>query len=447
MASYVKPITEENFPKAEKYARGALTRAKKKTLLRKIAHPLGTVLFTFFSFILVYGAFYTSGKTAEDIEFFAKFGFLTKVWEAFSGLFVKPDMKPLVAWLVLVAAVYIVPLLCTALISIILSIIGAFKKKETFEGDTKEKAIKLHSLAKELVLEQKNEPEGGLYNLFRWIFVILSTALIVYGIIFFKEAISTSLIIGMAICVVIVFFLYGLLIKLFSFLNCLFFIKTANKDIAYDTEEFWVANDPEEQKRRKEEKERKEKEEAEKKKRAAEKAKAEAKKREAKAEYKAETKANQQKPIDKYDSFTWTYGYVRDNEQQCSNIAISTLNVSKELLAEGDYSGAAAGFDKVVRALELLQFIDADYYQMPLFANSYALSMIFAFGLNNRTKAIEYAEKAIEYAEKQSSKNSTAARDLVVMKDFCSELKTAPSLSAVKNTFDIDFPSIVLEMN
>lgn len=148
---------------------------------------------------------------------------------------------------------------------------------------------------------------------------------------------------------------------------------------------------------------------------------------------------------EKYDSFTWTSEYVRNNEEKCSDLALSILKVSKELLEEGDYSGAAAGFDKVVRALELLKNIDSEYYLPPLFANCYALSQIFAFGLNNKDSACKYAKKACEYAEKCNS--DTARRDLAVMRDLYNALDSSGSISSILDEFDIDFPYDILRMN
>lgn len=159
----------------------------------------------------------------------------------------------------------------------------------------------------------------------------------------------------------------------------------------------------------------------------------------------SQTSISSTKPINEYDSFTWTSEYVRNNEEKCSDLALSILKVSKELLEEGDYSGAAAGFDKVVRALELLKNIDSEYYLPPLFANCYALSQIFAFGLNNKDSACKYAKKACEYAEKCNS--DTARRDLAVMRDLYNALDSSGSISSILDEFDIDFPYDILRMN
>ena len=170
------------------------------------------------------------------------------------------------------------------------------------------------------------------------------------------------------------------------------------------------------------------------------------KRNEAKIQYKqSQTSASPTKPINEYDSFTWTNEYVHNNEEKCSSVALSTLKVSKELLEEGDYSGAAAGFDKVVRALELLKNIDSEYYLPPLFANCYALSQIFAFGLNNKASACKYAKKACEYAERCNS--DTSRTDLAVMRDLCNALDSSNSISSILDEFDINFPYDILRMN
>lgn len=174
--------------------------------------------------------------------------------------------------------------------------------------------------------------------------------------------------------------------------------------------------------------------------------KEEEKRNEEKKQYEgSKTSVPQTKPINEYDSFTWTNEYVCNNEEKCSDVALSILKVSKELLEEGDYSGAAAGFDKVVRALELLKNIDSEHYLPPLFANCYALSQIFAFGLNNKVSACKYAKKACEYAEKCNS--DTARRDLAVMRDLYNALNSSNSISSILDEFDVDFPYDILRMN
>ena len=124
---------------------------------------------------------------------------------------------------------------------------------------------------------------------------------------------------------------------------------------------------------------------------------------------------------------------------------LSILKVSKELLSEGDDSGAAAGFDKIVHGLELLLEIDKDYYIAPLFANCFALSKIFAFGLNNKASACKYAEKACDYA--MQCNTDVAKRDLVVMRDLRDAFRSSQPLSSISEEFGHEYPYDILSSN
>lgn len=142
--------------------------------------------------------------------------------------------------------------------------------------------------------------------------------------------------------------------------------------------------------------------------------------------------------INECDSFTWTYDYVKNNEARCSDISLTLLDVSKELLEEGNVSDAALGFDKIVHGLELLQNFDKATYLPPLYANCYALARIFAFGLNNKDSARKNAEKACDYALKCNT--SAARNDISKLRSFRDALQSSRSLSSIAEEFELDFP-------
>ncbi len=431
MSKLLNKITTDSFDEAVSFIATTWASVKRKELIHKIVRPIGCALFTFLSFILVFGATYKY-SSPEDMPVFATMAHLRKFWEWFSNLFTTPDMVWYVYWLILIASVFVIPLAVSAVIAIIVSVCHKPDYIPSIEGTTAEKAKKLHKWAVEISDKSFNYYyEGtGIKRFFKWIFVLAIAAFLGYAFVILnmqQTMLNVQTLIGFVIVMVVLYFVFGWILSGFYALNKLFYKKPLTAYLKEMTEDYWLSVDTEESNRRLQE-------------------------RKPKKEYKPETNTSQTtKPIDKYDSFTWTYGYVRDNETQCSDVALSILKVSKELLEEGDYSGAAAGFDKVVRALELLQFIDEAYYQPPLFANCYALSRIFAFGLNNRDKACEYAQKACEYAAKCAAygrpDSDRASRDLNTMQYFLDELKSSRSFSGIVDEYGDEFPYDIINMN
>lgn len=155
--------------------------------------------------------------------------------------------------------------------------------------------------------------------------------------------------------------------------------------------------------------------------------------------------------IDKYDSFSWTYGYVRDNEDTCSSISLSCLNVAKELLGEGDIQGAARGFEHVIRGLELLQNFDEGHYQPPLYANAYALAKIAAFGLRDMSMAKKYAQLSCKYASQCAnagrSNSAMAGRDLSIIRRFSNALERGDSIYELIEDFGDEYPNDIVYGN
>lgn len=427
MKSFPQKITSDNFNEAANLILSATASIEKNEKTKKIVRPVGSILFVFFSLIFIYGAIYQN-ISAEEAIVFEKLMPITNIWAFFAGVLTRPDMAWFIFAGVLVVAAFAIPLLVSALIKLLVSLTHKSNINPFSEGDTAKNAKKLHLLATDLYKKSSDYKTRSSNTLYIVIFELLIIAFFVYAFIILGITVPFW---GFAIAIVILYLLYGLIFKAFSALNKLFYKKEHIPNITAVTEAYWLSVDTEEANRRK----------AEAKRMAEQSAKKEKEKRQRETASKA---AVPEKAIDKYDSFTWTNGYVRNNESQCSDIALTLLKVSKDLLAEGDYSGAAAGFDKVVHALELLKNIDSEYYLPPLFANCYALSKIFAFGLNNKNSACKYAKKACEYASQCNS--DAAKRDLRVMSDFYDALESASSLSSLTDEFDIDFPYDILNM-
>jgi hypothetical protein len=435
MKNFPQKITSENFGEAAKSILSASASIKNNEKAKKIIRPIGSILFVFFSFLFIYGAIYKS-SSAEEMVVFEKLAPITKIWNFFAGILTKPDMKWYIFAGILVVAAFVIPLLVSAIIKLVVSLTHKADSNQFSDGGTAANAKKLHLLATDLYKNSSNYEDSSVKTPYKVIFVLLIAALLVYAFIVLKM-IATVALFGFAIALLLLYWVYGFIFSAFFALNKLFYKKPYISNITKATEEYWLSVDVEEVNRRKAEEKRKE----EQKKKQEEKRK----QKEAKQQYKTSQQTTEPtRAIDKYDSFTWTNEYVRNNENECSDIALSILKVSKELLEEGDYSGAAAGFDKVVYALELLKNIDSEYYLPPLFANCYALCKIFAFGLNNKDSACKYAKKACEYASKCNS--ATARKDLAVMTDFYNALMSANSISSLLDEFDIDFPYDILRM-
>ncbi|MGN0447097.1 MAG: hypothetical protein ACI4GC_00975 [Acutalibacteraceae bacterium] len=420
MKNFPKKITSENFNNAEKMISSATASVEKKGKTKKISRPISNLLFVFFSLIFIYGVAYKA-TPAEEAIVFEKLTPITKIWIFFDNILIKPDMNWYVLGGVLVAVTFVVPLLVTAIIKVLVSVTHISKKHQFSENDTIKNAKKLHSLAtnlKEKSYRYSNKASNIPYVL---IFTLLVIAFFVHAYLALKID-TSSILLGFIVAAVVLFLVYSLIFKIFSAINGLFY-KIKRVDVTSITYSYWLSVDPEEAERR----------EAE--------ARRNAENRRYESTYKT---AGSNKAIDEIDSFTWTGTYVRNNERKCSDTALNILKVSKDLLGERDYKGAAEGFKRVIRALELLKDVDREHYLPPLYANCYALSMIYAFGLNDREFACKCAEKACEYA---SRCNSTKARnDLRTMNDFYNALRSSSSLSSIANRFEINFPRTVINM-
>lgn len=427
------PITKNNFDQAQTFISNQLALTKAKKQIRKIVRPLGSLLFTLLSLLLVYGAIYRA-CSPEDMAVMEKLGFLTKAWAIFEGIFTTSEMAWFVYWPILIVAAFAVPLLISAVITVVVLAIFKGSAKNTVEGTDAEKAKKLYDDARAISKDSSNYDSGATKTVFKVIFTLSLVAFLVYAFFTLKMDFSMGLLIGFAISAVVVYFVYGWILSAFYALNGLFYKIRYIPALTSATEEYWLRVDVAEANRRKAEAERK-----------AEKERKKEAKNKAKQQYAASTQSSAPtKAIDQNDSLTWTNAYVRENENRCSEVTLSILNASKELLRDGDYNAAALGFEKVVYALELLKSIDSSYYLPPLFANCYALCQIFAFGLNNKSKACEYAKKACEYASQCNS--PTAKSDLRIMRDFYETMQSASSISSLTDEFDINFPYDILRM-
>lgn len=145
------------------------------------------------------------------------------------------------------------------------------------------------------------------------------------------------------------------------------------------------------------------------------------------------------------DSFTWTVEYVRANEEKCGDTAMSYVEVAKEFLRDRDYSGAANSLDHAAYALNLLSKVPGGARYMPyVYANQYAASRVYAFGLGDRSAAKFRLEQAVtnagEFALKQLPGYETAIRDFKVMNGVLEEFNNGTSMSTLREYYGTEFP-------
>lgn len=145
------------------------------------------------------------------------------------------------------------------------------------------------------------------------------------------------------------------------------------------------------------------------------------------------------------DSFTWTESYVRSNEEKCGDTAMNYVEIARDFLRERDYAGAAASLDRAAYALELLSRVPGGAHYIPyLYANQYAASRVYAFGLRDRSAAKFRLEQAVtnagEFALKQLDGYERAIRDFKVMNGVLEEFNNGTSLSTLTEYYGSEFP-------
>ena len=252
MNEFPKSITTENFDQALSFISENSAKVKKKKLIKSIVKPVGSLLFTFLSVLLIYGALYKY-SSPEEIIVFEKFGFLTNIWNGLSNLVTNSEMVWYVYWLVLIATIFVIPLLVSAIISIIVSL--CFKTSELQISDTTdiEKAKKLNDMAIKLRKESNNYDSDSLKTICKWIFILVISAFLVYAFMTIKMTFAVSMLLGFVVAAVILYFVYGLIFNCFYAINKLFYKKTYIYKITDLTDEYWVSVDPQEKKRREKE--------------------------------------------------------------------------------------------------------------------------------------------------------------------------------------------------
>lgn len=262
MKPYSRPITRDNEDEAFAYVQ-AKTRINSRSLaVRRVILPVGCVLFVCLSVLMTLGTFYAFADE-EDMVVFGALPFIAAFWELVGEwMAVLPS-----EWYVQIPArvlmVFLVPVAVSAVLSLMIAIVYRGKRVAPPEGTTRERAKQLYELACEVPQSFESYDVGHSLAAFRCsiAYVGILTAFLLYGLFSIPDGFGSGLIgmlIGMAVCVVIAFFLYQFLCRFFILINSIFYAGgTVSFNLRYDTETYWVSVDEEEAARREAEEEQK----------------------------------------------------------------------------------------------------------------------------------------------------------------------------------------------
>ena len=256
MKEFPNTITTENFSDVAKLTSKFIAKSKKKALIRKIIKPVGGILFLLLSFLLVYGAIFSLSDT-EDMLVFQKLEPITKLWTLFSETLTTSDMAWYIYWPILIVAAFVIPLLVSAIITIIVSIAYKTPAEPIPEGSDAEKAKALCQSASKI---KKQSDESDAYeHIFTIAFLVLVVGLVIFAFITleFTTSALVGTIIGMLICGAVLYYIYSLIFLVFAMFNSKFYEMPSIGNLALSADEYWLSVDPEEAARRKEEAERK----------------------------------------------------------------------------------------------------------------------------------------------------------------------------------------------
>lgn len=408
MARFPKTITRENFADAENALRRAERSVKQTRLARRIARPLASLLFVLLSFLLVFGAFLELSSPEEGVVF-EKLGAFTDLWNAFSAPFFALKLEGALLWLAMTAAVFLLPLLLSALVTIVVKL--CVRQTVPLEEGTATAQAKALYLRAEAAHENNRHPDVSSAP-WRLLFTLIVGGFLAFAFLTLKMDVKTDTLFGALFFLVLLYFVYALPFGLCSALCGLFHRTIVGLDsFKLAALEYWTETDPDAESARS-------------------------------LSSDEPSLTPDENGIVELDSFTWTPEYVKAHEARCSEVLLNTLEVSKELLSEGNHDGARSGFRHVVIGLFLLSDLAPDHYLPPLYANLYALARIDAFGAGDREGALENARRACEKAEECGT--PTALRDLVKLRDFYDALSSGKSLSDIREEYGHSYPGDIL---
>lgn len=257
MSKKFYPITQANFDEASKHIQGILAHNSKKNLMAKIIIPVSSVLFVFLSLLMTYGLLYQL-SSPEEMFIFNAFPKITALWNKISGLFIKPENAWYISVLLGLVILYVIPFALSLIISIICSIAFASKKEEPLSGTKAQQAKELHQIATKAYGYHRATDFDSVPTIGSTCYVVAIAALLIYA--FWKLGFFTSLTgrifsmaFGMLACLLVLFFIYKLLVRISVAINSLFIKTTACYDATTATDTYWLSVDPEEKKRREEE--------------------------------------------------------------------------------------------------------------------------------------------------------------------------------------------------
>ena len=258
MRTYPETITRDNGEELFSYLCRKTKKNRRLLAIRRVILPIGCILFVALSVLMTLGAF-SLFADEEDAAVFNTFPLIA----AFEGWIAPYLAKLPSAWYVQAGARVLTVFLAPVAVSCVLAILASvFHKRSRItkpEGTTSERAKGYHQLVQEMPRSVDNY--GDLFDenciaavVGSFVYTGLIFAFLIYGLIKTPSvhiAETVPSIIGMAICAVIVWFVYAFLMWAFIGVNGVFY---AGGDRPYDllsaTEKYWLTEDKDEATRR-----------------------------------------------------------------------------------------------------------------------------------------------------------------------------------------------------
>lgn len=259
MRTYPRTITKDNEGELFKYIRKKTKKNKRLLAVRRAILPIGCILFVALSVLMTLGAL-SLFADEEDAAAFNTFPFIA-VFESF----IAPYLAKLPsAWYVQagarVLAVFLAPVAVSCVLAMVVSI---FHKRQSItkpEGTAAQRAKAYHQLVQKMPVSV--DSYGNLFDehnmaaaVGSFAYTGLIFAFLIYGLLKTPSVRGSgivSMIVGMAICAVVIWFVYAFLMRVFIGINGVFY---AGGDKPYDllcvTEKYWLGEDKDEADRRK----------------------------------------------------------------------------------------------------------------------------------------------------------------------------------------------------
>ncbi len=427
------------------------TKVRRKKRSLTVATVISWIAFLVFFFLGIFYIFYSftnwSAEDLKEIDDIAVLSFIV-------GLFptVNPDwMSIIIAVVALLIGSPILGVIIGALCSLIPAKPSVTSKD--YEGlSDKEKFKKLNDcfcLIKDTY--NYNFVDYGMNKSLSIVTTILTFGGLIVGFILLDTLKNEniveliSFIIGMAICIVVFYWILRLLTLPCREIVNLFLSPRGKVMVEFDyaakhLDTLWLENDPAENSRRQAEAQ----------------AEAQANAQSGKNTTKVNVRSTDFEPGTSTipvlsDPFSWTEEFFEANEDDCVQKIISLQNSGLANLRKHNYKAAASDFILVTTGNFIFAQVDFGFYGPSLYASYYILARTLLFGMRDREDGCKYLKAACETAEFFAThdypNSAMARRDYNVMNGMLNEFRSGKSIEEVSRIYGNRFPYDILESN